>query len=175
MDIGGGSVEFILGNENGILWKQSFEVGAARLMDKFHKIDPITPGAIAELNQYLEERLAALFNGVASYDIDHLIGSSGAFDTFAEVIEADKGNNSFDIKKIMNYDFNTGDLINTTDMLIRSSHDERAANKSIIPIRVDMIVVAAIATRFIMEKLNINKVTLSTNSLKEGVVADMLG
>jgi len=36
-----GSVEFIIGNVNGICWKQSFEIGCARLMDKFHRIDPI--------------------------------------------------------------------------------------------------------------------------------------
>jgi len=41
LDIGGGSVEFILGNEEEIIWKRSFEIGAARMLDKFHKIDPI--------------------------------------------------------------------------------------------------------------------------------------
>ncbi|RZK28580.1 MAG: phosphatase, partial [Hymenobacter sp.] len=35
MDIGGGSVEFIIANEATIFWKQSFEIGAQRLLDKF--------------------------------------------------------------------------------------------------------------------------------------------
>ncbi|HEY9003548.1 MAG TPA: exopolyphosphatase, partial [Mucilaginibacter sp.] len=30
MDIGGGSVEFIIGNQSELTWKQSFEIGAAR-------------------------------------------------------------------------------------------------------------------------------------------------
>ncbi|MEO8885163.1 MAG: exopolyphosphatase [Mucilaginibacter sp.] len=175
MDIGGGSIEFIAGNQDGILWKQSFELGAARLMDQFHQIDPITPDAINTLKAYLDERLADLFNAMKAYQIDYLVGSSGAFDTFAEVIEATKGNTTFDIKKIKNYSFNNDELIKTTDYLIQSSHGERASNKSIIPVRVDMIVVSSIATRYIMQKLNITKVMQSTNSLKEGVVADMLG
>jgi exopolyphosphatase/guanosine-5'-triphosphate,3'-diphosphate pyrophosphatase len=174
MDIGGGSIEFILGNENGILWKQSFEVGAARLMDKFHQVDPITPESINELKAYLELRLADLFNAMQAYKIDRLVGSSGAFDTFAEVIEGDKGN-PFDVKKIKKYDFETDELLSVTNYLINSSHDERASNKNIVPIRVDMIVASSITTRFVMQKLNINNVMLSTNSLKEGVVADMLG
>src|ERR1700761_8968309 len=41
VDIGGGSVEFIIFNDKEIKWKQSFEVGAARLMDLFHHTDPI--------------------------------------------------------------------------------------------------------------------------------------
>ena len=35
MDIGGGSVEFIIGNNEELLWKQSFEIGAQRLLDQF--------------------------------------------------------------------------------------------------------------------------------------------
>ena len=174
MDIGGGSVEFILGNEDNILWKQSFEIGAARLMDKFHQIDPITPEAITKLNDYLETRLADMFTAVNGYQINDLIGSSGAFETFTEVIEAEHGN-SFDIRKIKRYTFNIKDLIRVTDQLIGSSREERANNKSIIPVRVNMIVVASLVTRFIMNKLSINNVVMSTNSLKEGIVADLLG
>jgi exopolyphosphatase/guanosine-5'-triphosphate,3'-diphosphate pyrophosphatase len=173
IDIGGGSVEFILGNENEILWKQSFEIGAARLMDKFHQMDPIPAEAINELHTYLQERLTTMFNNVSNYQINDLIGSSGAFETFAEVIEAKKGN-PFDIRRIKHYDFDTDELIGVTDKLIRSSHQERKNTKSIIPVRVDMIVVAGLVTRFVMKKLDIYRVALSTNSLKEGVAAAML-
>src|SRR5690606_40927413 len=41
MDIGGGSVEFILCNHNDIFWKGSFEIGAQRLVDQFHTEEPI--------------------------------------------------------------------------------------------------------------------------------------
>lgn len=173
IDIGGGSVEFILGNEGEILWKQSFEIGAARLMDKFHQVDPIPADAIDELNNYLATRLEAMFTAVSPYQINDLIGSSGAFETFAEVIEAEKGN-SFDIHTIKHYVFDTDELIGVTDKLIKSSHEERKNTKSIIPVRVDMIVVASLVTRFVMDKLNIYNVALSTNSLKEGVAAAML-
>lgn len=173
IDIGGGSVEFILGNENEILWKQSFEIGAARLMDKFHQVDPIPAEAIDELNAYLEKRLAAMFTALSSYHVNDMIGSSGAFETFAEVIEAKKGN-LFDIHTIKHYLFDTDELLGVTDKLIKSSHEERKNTKSIIPVRVDMIVVASLVTRFVMDKLNIYSVALSTNSLKEGVAAAML-
>jgi exopolyphosphatase / guanosine-5'-triphosphate,3'-diphosphate pyrophosphatase len=173
IDIGGGSVEFILGNEDSILWKQSFEIGAARLMDKFHQIDPITYEAINKLNAYLEKRLADMLAAVSNYPINDLIGSSGAFETFAEVIEAEKGN-PFDIRSIKHYNFDTDELVGVTDKLISSSHEERKNTKSIIPVRVDMIVVASLVTRFVMQKLGVYSVALSTNALKEGVAAGML-
>jgi exopolyphosphatase/guanosine-5'-triphosphate,3'-diphosphate pyrophosphatase len=172
MDIGGGSVEFILCNAHTILWKQSFEIGAARLMDKFHRNDPIPAEAINSLHLYLEEQLTTLIAVASKYPVEALIGSSGAFETFVELIELEN-ENSFDLA-IKNYDFEFSDIISTTDKLITSSHDERKSMKGIIPIRVDMIVVASLMTRFIIEKLGITKVCMSTYSLKEGVLAEMM-
>lgn len=173
VDIGGGSVEFILCNINSIIYKQSFEVGAARLMDRFHQIDPIPAESIKELNDFLETSLADLFIAVKDRPIANLIGSSGAFETFAEVIEKQKGK-PFDYRKITDYTFNDSEFLDVTDQLIRSSHKERENNKGIAPIRVDMIVSSALVTRFIMQKLDISAIIMSTNSLKEGVLADML-
>ncbi|MDB5151034.1 MAG: exopolyphosphatase [Mucilaginibacter sp.] len=173
MDIGGGSVEFILGNTDKILWKQSFEVGAARLMDQFHHTDPIPPASIEAMNLYLEDTLHDLFIATANIEIDTLVGSSGAFETFAGLIETEK-TQPFDLKSIQHYDFDEKELLTITNKLILSSHKDRAANKGIIPVRVDMIVAASLVTRFIMHALDIHKVSMCTNSLKEGVLAGML-
>lgn len=174
LDIGGGSVEFIIGNQDGILWKRSFEIGAARLMDKFHRIDPIPLDSIDELNSYLEQTLPAFFEAARHFKIENIIGSSGAFETFAEVIELQKGHH-FDLKKTREYVFNHDDFISITDWLISSSHSERESTKGIIPIRIDMIVSASLVTRFVMNKLNINNLVMTSYSLKEGVMAAMLG
>ena len=173
LDIGGGSVEFILGNENEIIWKQSFEIGAARMLDKFHKIDPIPKTSILDMNNYLEQTLPSFFDGVKDIKIANIIGSSGAFETFAEVIERQKGN-EFDLKKNRKYKFDPQEFIGVTDWLIASSHQDRESTKGIIPIRVDMIVSASLITRFVMKKLGVSEVLMSTYSLKEGILAKAL-
>ncbi len=173
MDIGGGSVEFILCNANQVFWKQSFEIGAARLMDKFHQTDPIPPASVAELHAYLDEKLQPLFEAGKQYNVASIIGSSGAFETFAEIIELDK-RHPFDLKNTKNYLFKTNELLAVTDRLIASAHVERKGMEGIVSIRVDMIVVASLLTRFVMEKLAVSNVQLCTNSLKEGILADML-
>jgi exopolyphosphatase/guanosine-5'-triphosphate,3'-diphosphate pyrophosphatase len=173
MDIGGGSIEFILGNADHIIWKQSFEIGAARLMDLFHRTDPIPPASIEALNLYIENSLTDLFAAVANQEVDVLVGSSGAFETFAGVIETAKGN-SFDLKTIKYYNFDEDELLSQTNQFILSTHQQRAANKNIMPVRVDMIVVSSLITRFIMQKLGIHKVLMCSNSLKEGVLAGLL-
>ena len=173
LDIGGGSVEFILGNEDEIIWKQSFEIGAARMLDKFHKIDPIPETSIGEMNRYLKQILPSFLEAAKDVKISNIIGSSGAFETFAEVIELQKGN-GFELKKNRKYKFDAQEFINITDWLISSSHKDRESTKGIIPIRVDMIVSASLITRFVMKKLGVSDVVMSTYSLKEGVLAEAL-
>jgi len=174
VDIGGGSVEFILGNQDQIIYKRSFEIGAARLMAKFHQTDPIAADKITALNQYLDEKLAPLFDAIEGQSVHGLIGSSGAFETFAELVELHKGN-SFDLKQTKTYQFSGNELLYIIDTLIHSNHDERAAMPGIIPVRVDMIVVASLLTRYLMQKLTLNNVLMSSYSLKEGVLAELFG
>jgi len=173
MDIGGGSIEFILCTSEQIMWKQSFEIGAARMMDKFHQVDPISKECIDDLHNYLEQTLSDLFNAVKNTPIEKLIGSAGAFETFAEVVEL-QHQRCFDAKKTHSYDFDLRDFIDATNLIIRSNHEERAAMKGVIPLRVDMIVVASLITRFVMDKLDIHHVGMSTYSLKEGVMVGMI-
>jgi exopolyphosphatase/guanosine-5'-triphosphate,3'-diphosphate pyrophosphatase len=174
MDIGGGSVEFIIANSDEVLWKQSFEIGAARLMDKFHQTDPIPVASIKELTRYLDGKLMELFAAAIKYKPTTLIGSSGAFESFAEIIELKKGR-KFNLEQTKVYEFDTDDLLDLIELLIKSTHALRASMKGIIPVRVDMIVVASLLTIYMMQKLGLTDVTMSTYSLKEGVLAQMLG
>lgn len=173
VDIGGGSVEFIICDDSTIYWKQSFEIGAARLMDKFHRTDPIPPESITALNLYLRDHLQSLFDAVKKFPVQTLIGSSGSFENYTGLIETAKGH-AFDLKKIKSYEFNMDELLQLIEQVVLSSHQERVENAGIIPVRKDMIVTASILARFILEKLNISKVMMTTHSLKEGVLAEMM-
>jgi exopolyphosphatase/guanosine-5'-triphosphate,3'-diphosphate pyrophosphatase len=173
-DIGGGSVEFIICNDKEIYWKQSFEIGAARLMDRFHRSDPIPPDSINALSLYLEDCLKDLFAAAKKYPIENLVGSAGVFESYAVVLEKAKGRN-LDLSKIKHYTFDQDELLALIEKIILSTHQQRLENTAIIPIRVDMIVTASLLARFIIEKLGIDKVIMSTYSLKEGVLEEMRG
>jgi exopolyphosphatase / guanosine-5'-triphosphate,3'-diphosphate pyrophosphatase len=173
MDIGGGSIEFIIGNNEQMLWKQSFEIGAARLMERFHHSDPIDPASVEALDLYLENTLSPLFDAVKLNPVHQLVGSSGSFETFAE-LSARRRDDNFDLEKVTKYVFDLDDLLYVTDEMILSNHSEREANELIIPVRTDMIVVSSVVTRYILSRLGIQNVALCTYSLKEGVLAEMM-
>ncbi|MGZ3946440.1 MAG: Ppx/GppA phosphatase family protein, partial [Mucilaginibacter sp.] len=156
-----------------MLWKQSFEIGAARLMERFHHHDPIDPAAIEALNLYLGNTLTSLFDAVMENSVHQLIGSSGSFETFAE-LSARRRDDNFDLEKIKNYVFDLEDLLYVTDEMIISNHMARESNELIIPVRTDMIVVSSVVTRYIISRLGTCNVALCTYSLKEGVLAEMM-
>ena len=85
MDIGGGSVEFIIGNIQEAFWKQSFEIGGQRLLDAFHYHDPILPEEVEKLEQYCSEKLQPLLDAIERYKPSGFVGASGTFDTLIEI------------------------------------------------------------------------------------------
>jgi exopolyphosphatase/guanosine-5'-triphosphate,3'-diphosphate pyrophosphatase len=165
IDIGGGSTEFIFCDETKYYWKKSFDIGAARLMQQFFKSDPISEADQTSIQNHLEEILTELIAFGKAFGAKTLIGSAGAFETFAEVINPSINLQSLSTNKI---DFN--EFRKLSKHLKASTHQERAEMKNLITLRVDMIVMAAVITDYIVEQLNIEKIQLSTYDLKMGVL-----
>lgn len=173
MDIGGGSIEFILCNTQQLIWKKSYNIGAARLMQQFFKSDPINDGEKHAILNHVQNQLVDLFEICEKHQPTKLIGSAGAFETFAELIIR-KNNQEVDICKVKTYAFNYDEYIATTLKLINSTHQERAEMPGMIPLRIDMIVIAALITNYVMGRLKLNQLSLSTYDLKMGVLASLL-
>ena len=54
MDIGGGSVEFIITSNGKKCWQKSFKTGAAFLLEKFKPSDPINQTEIKSIEKFSE-------------------------------------------------------------------------------------------------------------------------
>lgn len=166
MDIGGGSTEFIICDaENGQLWKKSYNIGAARLLQAYFKSDPISNDDKSLILERLDQELPDLKAACLKYQPQMLIGSAGAFETFAGMLL--KG---VDVKNISSAVIDLNAYLTLADKLITSSHAQRAAMPDLIPLRVDMIVIAAIITNYVIKHTGIKTLSLSTYDLKMGVL-----
>jgi len=170
IDIGGGSVEFIIANQQEITWKQSLEIGGQRLIEKFNPADPITTAQVIQVSEYLKERLSVIAGPLAVHRPDVLIGSSGSFDTISEIhcrrigLEYIHGPET-------PIDFSA--LATISDELISKNREQRMVIPGMIPLRVDMIVVACILIREVVSMHPFQSVRISGYSLKEGVLATL--
>jgi exopolyphosphatase/guanosine-5'-triphosphate,3'-diphosphate pyrophosphatase len=171
MDIGGGSTEFILANHHGIMWKQSFNIGAARLLQKFNPRDPITKEEIENMNAYLEAQLVSLFIATEAYRPVELIGSSGAFESIIEMIHGELGGEPFTGHKT-EYVIGLDDYSRISEMVVTSTMAGRKKLKGLVPMRYDMIVICCLMVDFIIKSFNLHKMRVSTYSLKEGALID---
>jgi exopolyphosphatase/guanosine-5'-triphosphate,3'-diphosphate pyrophosphatase len=173
MDIGGGSNEFILANSEKIFWKQSFNIGAARLLEKFHHSNPITVKEKNAIDKYLTEQLQPLVEACKKFKPAELIGSSGAFESLIEMINGELGGEPLTADKT-EYEPDLISHFKITEKIRTSTLDERRAIKGLLPIRFDMIVISCIMVDHILNLLNLKKMRVSTYSLKEGALAEYL-
>ncbi|WP_162427685.1 Ppx/GppA phosphatase family protein [Pontibacter pudoricolor] len=174
MDIGGGSVEFILCNNQEIFWKRSFEVGAQRLMDQFFTADPMPAESIAAEKAYLAEKLQPLTEAIAQYIPTILVGSSGTFDTLCDIDALRKGDTSRQQIIPPASELAMEDFYSIYREFLSKTHDERLAIPGMLEMRVDMIVLATILVDFVLDNYKLQKIRVSSYALKEGVLQQML-
>lgn len=161
MDIGGGSTEFIF-IENGIVTsKESFDIGVSRIIQKFDLSDPLSKNDIENVINFFESNSNDNFKNRKS---EHLIGASGSFETYSQLIQK----NELDIWKSSLLPFEK--FLEQLDYLIHSTMKERSENSAIPGYRQKMIHVAALKTKWVLEKLQIKQCFTSPASLKEGVI-----
>lgn len=174
MDIGGGSTEFILANNQQIFWKQSFMLGAARLLNKFKPSNPITKSEIELFNAYLSSELQPLFEAIKQYNPTELIGSSGAFDSVADMI-CKQYNEPELCREISEHNITLEYYHKIYDLIIASTLEERLKIKGLIEMRADMMVISMLLIDFIVKNFDVKKIRVSDYSLKEGVISKKLG
>jgi len=172
MDIGGGSVEFIIGNAQEVFWKRSFEIGGQRLLDAFHYHDPILPEEVEKLELYCGEKLQPLLEAIATYQPSGFVGASGTFDTLIDMYYATMLQCKLTEKHV--FELPVKDFYQLFQLRVTKNRAERLLIPGMIAMRVDMIVVASCLIDFILQHVQVESIRCSHYSLKEGAVSRML-
>jgi exopolyphosphatase/guanosine-5'-triphosphate,3'-diphosphate pyrophosphatase len=162
MDIGGGSTEFILADDNGLIAMESFNIGVSRIHQQFTFSDPMNKEDILTLETYLEDACGKYLRQLKT---TKLIGASGSFETFFELMHE----KPFHAKgRAVEVDFSHFEGM--LERIIASSQAERDENPHIIAIRKRMAPIAAIKTRWVLRQLQAKRIFISPYSLKEGAM-----
>lgn len=166
MDIGGGSVELIVANWKSLIWAESYPIGASVLYRNFHHSDPIHPKEIRSTFAFLDDKLFELKNKLNQCKPKILIGASGTFDVLSDIlvpndVQAYKESNPKELET----------LLNEISCL---SEKERIADVRIPASRVDLIVVACLLIKYLLQCHSFDKIGFSNYSLKEGVIFEII-
>lgn len=170
MDIGGGSVEFILANHDQIFWKGSFEIGGQRLIDLFHQQDPMPSSEMDNQKTFLLSKLNPLIAACQLHLPSILVGASGSFDTLASIDILHK-NLNIDIEHATEYPLHLADFYRIFEQVKYLNRAQRLAIPGMLDLRAEMIVVAGVLIDFILKNIPLESIRVSTYALKEGVLA----
>ncbi len=169
MDIGGGSVEFIIGSKEHVIWSSSLPIGASILTNQFHLTDPISKLDSCALRLHLKEELKPLSQILNNHTFNTLIGSSGTFDVLGEALEVVEHLGQYKVLRVQDFSAFRSEIE-------QLSYEERVAHPSIPENRADLIVVALI---LLDEVISLNPdfkfLIASPYALKEGMIVDMIG
>ncbi|MBC7384456.1 MAG: phosphatase [Bacteroidia bacterium] len=169
MDIGGGSVEFILAKKQELIWSYSFEIGAARLLEKFCPSDPITPEETTQIKLYLKEQLQPLTDILYEYPVRKLVGTAGSFETLVDVVLKDFQTVPVSLSKnAHSIPINLFDLFYA--LMMESKIEQRSKLRGLIDFRIDMIVVSTLLMHYCVEQYEIEEIIVSNYALKEGIL-----
>ncbi len=166
MDIGGGSVEFIIANIDGIVYSESIPMGIAILKNKFHRSNPMSKKEQDELKTFYLEHTLKFKQNLEKYKPLELIGSSGTFDVLDKNLEKTILNNSISRIDISAFEIFAKKILNSTV-------DQLKIWKAIPDERVDLI---SVAIQLILLSLDLSKTShlfSSKSALKEGLIASM--
>lgn len=166
MDIGGGSVEFILANAQGTHWARSFPVGVAVLRRRFHHQEPIAAEEVAQLEAFLEAELAPLWAALEQHPSHHLVGAAGTFDVIASLMSTARPtphSHTIGLEKFLDF----------YQHCLGSTQEERFAMPQVPADRADMIVVALILIRYMLQKAGVRQLSVSEYAMKEGILSEM--
>ncbi|MFA7228210.1 MAG: Ppx/GppA phosphatase family protein, partial [Melioribacteraceae bacterium] len=175
IDIGGGSTEFLIGNKGENIFSASVKLGAVRLTQKFFENSELNRKSIDECRNWIHGELFNLSETVKGIGFDLCVGASGTIMAAGFMIEAIlRGRKSQDVI-LNNYEFAKDEFFEIRDeVLKRKSEERRKKIPGLDDKRADIIPAGIIILDEIFKLFNLDRMTISSYALREGIIIDTL-
>lgn len=169
IDVGGGSTEFILGDETGLIARKSFDVGSVRLTEKFVTGHPIEPFEIAKMTGAILKEFGSLDKTFPIDENTRVIAVAGTPTTLATI---DMGQ-PFEHELVDGYRLSSLKLKQWANRLSQMTIEERQQLAGMEPKRADVIVAGTLVLIMASEVLHAPELEVSVRGLRYGIVRRM--
>ena len=176
-DLGGGSTEFVLGDESGVKASRSVNIGCVRLTERHMMSAPSTDSQIARVEADTDEALEVARKTVPLQDARRVVAVAG---TATTVAAAALGLDRYDSEAINAQSFSVETVQKTARWLASLSRAEREELGYMHPGRVDVIGAGATIYARILTRLNemtdgaVDSVTVSEHDILDGIALSQL-
>ena len=172
-DLGGGSLEVMVGDRQGLSWSASAKLGVARLTAELVRGDPPTNGDIRRLRERFTSGLAPLAADVAKFKPAMAIGTSGTLCTLARMAAARRsGTIPVSVNQLR---FGRDELLAIHEDLLPMPVSARSRLAGLDAGRADIIFTGSLFLLTAMELFGFEELTVGEWALREGIVLDAIG
>lgn len=171
VDIGGGSVEFIVCTGDTVHLATSLKLGAARMTERFVSSDPISEADQDALRAHFRGELAPVLAAMQEHDVRTLIGSSGTVKSLARVCLDRDGQGDTSVFEV---DVPLEAFRDTLSFIIGTSAEEREALPAVALKRVGQVGAGAVLLQVLLEEHAFEKLHVSAHALREGMVVQFI-
>lgn len=168
MDVGGGSVEYILADNKTFYHLSSKKIGVARMTARFIDNDPITQKEIETLTNHFRDHLTDVAQAYAQHRGAILIGSSGTMENIGLMIS--NRNEKSPNLSVNELEFTSEEFFEFYDDVIGMNADERAGLKGIDEKRIELLPAGLVLVKYILTTFGIKEVKISSQALREGII-----
>ncbi|MEN3314363.1 MAG: exopolyphosphatase / guanosine-5-triphosphate,3-diphosphate pyrophosphatase [Acidimicrobiaceae bacterium] len=172
LDLGGGSLEVMVGDASGLRWASSVKLGAARLTAELVGADPPSSEDVRRLRERITSSLAPLADEVAHLHPTMAVGTSGTFLALTRMVAARRpGGIPTSVNQLS---FGRDEFLAVHDHLMSLSAPERARLPGLDARRADIIPAGSVLLITAMELFGFDELTVSEWALREGIVLDRI-
>lgn len=167
LDIGGGSLEMAVGDDESASSTLSLPIGAARMTREHLSGDPYTSKSIKNLSQFVKESISQNVGGeLLEHEADRFVATSKTFRTLARLTDywyKDGG-------KTLEHSA----LVAAIEKLKDLTNAQRADLPGVSASRARQLLAGAIVAESVMKHLKIDEVEICPWALREGIVLKWL-
>ncbi len=173
IDIGGGSTEFVLGDNSHPVFAESVKIGAVRLSRKYFQGYILFSDHINECSSYIEDEIASNKNICLNEHIELAVGSSGTIQSVASMINYLR--NGAMIKSMNGFSFTDEEFFKVAEIVLnKRTPRERLTIGGLEAKRADIIPAGVLILKKIFEMFKLKSMTVSEYALREGIILDMI-
>jgi exopolyphosphatase/guanosine-5'-triphosphate,3'-diphosphate pyrophosphatase len=168
VDVGGGSVEFIVGDAEKPAMLESRKLGASRMTARYVSSDPISPNDLKGLLHYYDRELSPVCGQVLALRPVAALGTSGTLENLAAMCAAHEGRDGAPVV------LHRGALSRLVARLLESRSKDRAAMEGLDEQRRDQVTAGALLMNELFRRLELKEMRVCRSALREGILLDYL-
>ncbi len=172
VDIGGGSAEFIVGDNERSLMLESQKLGASRLTQQFITSDPINKKNRDALQKHIRKTCKPIFDRIKSHNVRRVIGTSGTMQNLVSMCLLQHG--AENTRHRLLTEMTHPDFQNVLSQLLHHTVQERRKLPGLDPGRADQILAGALLVDYVFDRMKFDKIEVCDRALREGMIIEYM-